>query len=126
MVAAAGAGPKPIPQRDLTAESLSHAIKYCMSPEAANAAADIAQKMQFERGVEAAVMSFHRNLPIKDMSCDILPHLPATFCIGKGKQKIRMSSLATQILIEKTLKDVKHLKLYASCPRVRILTDRTI
>lgn len=113
MVATAGAGPMPIPQRKLTAESLSQAIKYCMSPEAANAAAAIAQKMQIEKGVEAAVISFHRNLPIKDMSCDILPHLPATFSIGKGKERIRMSSIVTHVLIEKTLKDVKQLKLYA-------------
>jgi hypothetical protein len=76
MVAGAGAGPMPIPQRDITAESLSQAIRFCLSPEAASAAAVIAQKMQSERGVEAAVMSFHRNLPIKDMSCDVLPRLP--------------------------------------------------
>lgn len=113
MVATAGAGPIPIPQRKLTAESLSQAINYCMSPEAANAAAAIAQKMQIEKGVEAAAMSFHRNLPIKDMSCDVLPHLPATFSIGKGKQRIRMSSLVTHVLIDKTLEDAKHLKLYA-------------
>ena len=119
MVAAAGAGPLPIPQREISAESLSRAIKFCLSPEAANSAAVIAEKMQFERGVEVAVMSFHRNLPYKDMLCDILPHLPATFCMGKGESRIKISSLVTEIMIEKAPKDAKHLRLYAlgpSCP----------
>jgi hypothetical protein len=113
MVAAAGAGPMPIPQRDITAESLSQAIRFCLSPEAASAAAVIAQKMQSERGVEAAVMSFHRNLPIRDMSCDVLPHLPATFGFYKKGQKWKLSSLATEVMARKLPKDAKNLKLYA-------------
>ncbi|KAH6849571.1 hypothetical protein B0T12DRAFT_418528 [Alternaria alternata] len=116
MVAAAGAGPMPIPQRDITAESLSQAIRFCLSPEAASAAAVIAQKMQSERGVEAAVMSFHRNLPIKDMSCDVLPHLPATFGFYKKGHKWKLSSLATEVMARKLPKDAKNLKLYESKP----------
>jgi hypothetical protein len=77
------------------------------------AAAAIAQKMQDERGVEAAVRSFHKNLPIKDMSCDVLPHLPATFCFGKGKGKTKVSSMVAEILVDQAPKEVKHLKLYA-------------
>jgi hypothetical protein len=116
MVAAAGAGPAPIPQRKITAETLSQAISYCLSSSAVTAAAAIAQKMQDERGVEAAVRSFHRNLPVKDMCCDILPHLPATFRFSKGKEKTKLSSVVTEILIEQAPKDVKHLKLYALHP----------
>ncbi|CAN9325860.1 unnamed protein product [Alternaria alternata] len=116
MVAAAGAGPMPIPQRDITAESLSQAIRFCLSPEAASAAAVIAQKMQSERGVEAAVMSFHRNLPIRDMSCDVLPHLPATFGFHKKGQKWKLSSLVTEVMARKLPKDAKNLKLYESKP----------
>jgi hypothetical protein len=111
MVAAAGAGPMPIPQRDITAESLSQAIRFCLSPEAASAAAVIAQKMQSERGVEAAVMSFHRNLPFRDMSCDVLPHLPATFCFDKKGHRMKLSSLATEVMTLRFSKDAKHLKL---------------
>lgn len=112
MVAAAGAGPIPIPQREFTSESLSEAIKYCLSHEAASAAALIARKMQSEAGVEAAARSFHQNLPIKDMTCDILPHLPASFCFNKGKQKIKLSSVASQIVFDKASNDAKYLKMY--------------
>jgi hypothetical protein len=111
MVAAAGAGPMPIPQKEINAESLSGAINYCLSPEAASAAAAIAQKMQSERGVEAAVMSFHRNLPVNAMSCDVLPHLPATFYFGKGERKIKISSMVAEVMVEKAQNDAKHLKL---------------
>ncbi|KAL1794573.1 hypothetical protein ACET3X_006389 [Alternaria dauci] len=114
MVAAAGAGPMPIPQRDITAESLSEAIRFCLSPEAASAAAVIAQKMQSERGVETAVMSFHRNLPVADMTCDVLPHLPATFCMEKRGHGMKVSSLAAETMVLKFPKDAKNLKLYES------------
>lgn len=53
MVAAAGAGPIPILQREIKSESLSYASRYYMSPEASNATAAIAQRMQSEK-VEAA------------------------------------------------------------------------
>jgi hypothetical protein len=112
MVAAAGAGPAPIPQREITTETLSQAINYCLSPEAVTAAAAIAQKMQGETGVEAAARSFHRNLPVKNMSCDVLPHLPATFRFSKGKDKKKLSSVVAEILVDQAPKDVKHLKLY--------------
>ncbi|KAH7349176.1 hypothetical protein BKA66DRAFT_447158 [Pyrenochaeta sp. MPI-SDFR-AT-0127] len=116
MVAAAGAGPMPIPQRELTTESLSEAVRYCLSHEAARAAADIAQKMQSEVGIEAAARSFHKSLPVKNMPCDVLPHLPAAFWFNKGKDKIKLSSFATEIVIEKASKDAKYLKLYESNP----------
>lgn len=111
MVAVAGAGPAPIPQREFTTQSLSEAVKYCLSSEAARAAAVIAQKMQSEVGVETAAKSFHRNLPVDLMRCEVLPHLPAAFCFNKGKDKIRLSSLATEVVFSKAPKDAKHLRL---------------
>ena len=114
MVAAAGAGPMPIPQREFTTESLSKAISYCLSPEAAKAAAVIAQKMHSERGVEAAVRSFHKNLPLQSLSCDVLPDLPAAFCFNKGKDKIKLSSFATEVVIRKAPKDARYLQLYVA------------
>lgn len=117
MVAGAGAGPMPIPQRELTTESLSEAISYCLSNEAARAAAVIAQKMQSEVGVEAAARSFHRNLPIKNMPCEVIPHLSAAFYFNKGKDKIKLSSLVTEVVFSKAAKDAKYLKLYAPLPK---------
>jgi hypothetical protein len=112
MCAAAGAGPMPIPQQELTTEALAQAIRYCLSDEAARAAVAIAQKIQTEDGIKAAATSFHLNLPIKQMSCDIIPHLPASFRFNKGKDSIKLSSLAAELLFANTSKDMKHLELY--------------
>jgi hypothetical protein len=82
--------------------------------------------MQSEVGVEAAARSFHRNLPIKNMPCDILPHLPAAFCFNKEKDKIKLSSFAAEVVIEKSAKDAKdakYLELYASWSLCQTLTD---
>jgi hypothetical protein len=111
MVAAAGAGPTPIPQKELNTESLSRAIKFCLSNEAAVAAAKIAQKMSTEAGVQDAARSFHRNLPIQDMACDLIPHLAATFQLDKGKRMKKLSSLATGMILANQPKEAKSLKL---------------
>jgi hypothetical protein len=111
MCAAAGAGPRPIPQREFTAETLSRAIDYCLSGAAAGAASAIALKMQDEAGVQAAVRSFHRNLPIKHMPCDVIPHLPASFQFRKGKNIVKLSSLATHLIVSETSNNKKHLQL---------------
>jgi hypothetical protein len=116
MVAAAGAGPMPIPQRELTTQSLCAAISYCLSAEATRAAAIIAQKMRSEVGVEEAARSFHRNLPIKNMPCEVIPHLPAGFYFNKGKDRIRLSSLVTEVVFSRASKNAKYLKLYAPLP----------
>lgn len=110
MIAAAGAGPIPIPQKELTAESLAEAIGYCLSSEAVYAARDISQRMQSEAGVEAAVWSFHRNLPLKNLSCDILPNFPAVWCFSKRKA-IKLSSLAAEIILSKEPTSAKYFKL---------------
>jgi len=98
MITAAGAGPMPIPQQKLTGESLSQAIRFCLSDNAVKAAETIAQKMQSEIGVEAAARYFHCNLPVEAMCCDMIPHLPAAFSCTKGKKKLKLSSLAAAVL----------------------------
>lgn len=111
MCAAVGAGPMPIPQRELTTETLSQAIRYCLSAEAAHAAAKIAHKMEAEVGVAAAAQSFHQNLPTKRMTCDLIPHLSASFRFKKGKHDIKLSSLAAKLVLQVDPKITKHLEL---------------
>lgn len=112
MCAAAGAGPAPIPQKELSTETLSQAIRYCLSEKAATAARLIAQKMQAEAGVQAAATSFHQNLPLKQMACNLLPHLPASFCYKRGKRSILLSSFAAELMLQDSPKESKYLELY--------------
>ena len=62
-VQALGAGPRPIPRDELTAERLAAAIETATSDGAMRArAAEVGQKIQAERGVEEAVAIVNRYL----------------------------------------------------------------
>lgn len=100
MVATAKAGADPIPYKSLNSEKLSQAILYCLTPEAQEAAAAVAEKMRTESGVKTAIESFHRNLPIENMACDLIPSLPATWSYTKSKRLIKLSGAAAEILLQ--------------------------
>lgn len=101
MVASCGLGPRPIPYRSLTSTNLAEAIQFCLQPEAQSAANDVAKKMSHENGVTAAVASFHRNLPMTSMRCDVHPSAPAVWRFkNSSKPPLRLSKLAAEVLIE--------------------------
>lgn len=99
MVAKANAGPRPIPFKKLNSHNLSEGIKYCMTDQAVKAAATVAERMRTENGVKTAINSFHRNLPLKDMQCDLIPALPAAWQYTRGKRPIKLSGAALETLI---------------------------
>ena len=110
MIAAAGAGPKPIHHKSLTAENLSEAIRFLTTPEAAHAAQQIALRMAIENGVRTAVQSFHRNLPRQSIRCDLIPHLPAVWTYKvSSKRTIKLSKLAAEVLADHLKIDGKKL-----------------
>lgn len=111
MVAAAGAGPKSIPQKHLTSHHLSDAIFFCLTQEASTAAAGIARQMRAESGVKAAVKSFHNNLPSENMQCDLIPQQPAIFTYKNGKTEYKLSKLAFGILAAESRLNVESLDL---------------
>ncbi|KAJ6562455.1 hypothetical protein B0H19DRAFT_1069079 [Mycena capillaripes] len=114
MVAAAGAGPKPIHHKDLDVKRLADAIAFCLTPEAAAAAMTIGTKMRSESGVKEAVASFHARLPLARLQCDILPDRPAAWSVKNGRGKIRLSKLAAQVLAQNSDFDRKALKPHAT------------
>ncbi|KAL2821330.1 hypothetical protein BDW59DRAFT_164212 [Aspergillus cavernicola] len=114
LIAASSSGPKPIPYREVTSDNLADAIRFCLKPETLRAAQDIASRMQYESGVATAVDSFHRNLPIDRMKCELLPNRPATW-ICKSPP-VRLSKLAAQILVEHLRIDKKSLQVYETNP----------
>ncbi|KAI9149892.1 Sterol 3-beta-glucosyltransferase UGT80B1 [Paramyrothecium foliicola] len=110
MVAAAGAGPEPIPQKSLSVEKLVEAIQLCLTPQTAQAAAAIATKMQSENGVKQAVASFHKHLRPYVVECDVLKGLPATWVYARKRNKIRLSKLAADVLLTHLKIDGERLK----------------
>ncbi|CAG7940237.1 unnamed protein product [Penicillium nalgiovense] len=116
MVARAGAGPKPIPFSSLNFQTLTAAIQFCLTPEATEAARKLAIKMQTESGVTAAVESFHRNLPVDKMRCNLMPNQVAVWRYKKGKINVDLSNAAVQILIEHQKIDEKRLQFHLINP----------
>ncbi|KAL1619597.1 hypothetical protein SLS54_006534 [Diplodia seriata] len=110
MIAASGAGPIPIPQKELTSDNLAEAIRYCQSPQASTAAREISEKMKTESGVQTAVDSFHKNLPLEKMACDLFPDRPAVWKYTKGKQRMKLSKLAAETVVSTLAIDRKHMK----------------
>ncbi|GAM40538.1 hypothetical protein TCE0_039r12963 [Talaromyces pinophilus] len=118
MIAAARAGPSPIHHKSLNENNLAEAIRYCLTPEAVNAAAEISRKMKAESGIQAASRSFHCNLPVEALRCDLLPDEPAVWLYAKSKKKkpLKLSDKAAFILTENKKIEAKHFKLYQPKP----------
>ena len=116
MVAAAGAGPAPIPQKQLNAANLADAIRFCVTPEATEAAQRMAAQMKTENGVAAAVASFHANLPLETMRCDVLPNRAAAWVVKKrGHKTVKVSKEAAEILTNNSKVVWGDLKRYVGC-----------
>ncbi|GJC78427.1 sterol 3-beta-glucosyltransferase UGT80B1 [Colletotrichum liriopes] len=117
VVAQAGAGPAPIPQKELDVGTLVEAIRFCLSPAANHAVQAVAETMRQEQGVNTAVQSFHRSIPLDVMCCDLLPDQPAAWTFEKpsktGRKRLRLSNQAVSCLLNaKKLKsaDLKALR----------------
>ncbi|APA15868.1 hypothetical protein sscle_15g106380 [Sclerotinia sclerotiorum 1980 UF-70] len=118
MVAAAGAGPPPIDHQSLTVTILSNSIRFLLSPDAVVAAHELAVKIRQENGVKEAVNSFHRNLPLKTISCELLTKEPATWFWKKGKKNLKLSHQAAAVLVEKEKINTSNLSIYKPQPIV--------
>lgn len=110
MVEVIGAGPKPIPFKNLTTETLANAIEFCLEPRVAAIAQTIGDKIKQENGVRAAVDSFHTHLPRQDMECDLIPGEPAVWKFKKGRRIVKMSKLAALTLKNQGRLHEKHLQ----------------
>lgn len=111
MVATAGAGPAPIPHKQLTVDTLAEGIRYCLREQTATAASAIAQKINSESGVQAAVSSFHRNLPLDRLQCDLYPSQPAVWSLSLGRRKLKLSKIAAELLVANKLIEKKNLTM---------------
>ncbi|KAK4099183.1 glycosyltransferase family 1 protein [Parathielavia hyrcaniae] len=118
MVAAAGAGPSPIPQKKLNVANLGDAIRFCLTPEASNAAQTMATQMRSENGVARAIASFHANLPLDKMRCDVMPHLAAAWSLKtkRGHKPVRLSKEVATLLVAEEKVKWQNLKRYQSKP----------
>ena len=109
MVAAVGAGPRPINFKALDSAKLTAAIRMCQEPGTGRAAALIATRMKDERGVKEAANSFHRNLPLDAMSCDVLEGQNAVWLWRRKTYQVKLSDRAAYILLKNKKIEAKDL-----------------
>ncbi|KAF5318012.1 hypothetical protein D9619_012250 [Psilocybe cf. subviscida] len=110
MIYKAGAGPKPIPQKELSVSKLTEALKYAISPIAKTAAAQLAERIHHENGVRSGVESFYKHLPLLNMRCDLDPTRIAVW--WSNDQCLKLSAFAAQTLADAKLLSMRHLVLH--------------
>lgn len=118
MVARAGAGPPPIPYKELTADGLANAILEALKPETLERAKELGEKIREEKGCEAGAASFHAHMDVDRLRCLMAPHRPAVWRVKTHSQKgheVRLSAFAAAVLGNEGVLDVNQLELYRPC-----------
>jgi hypothetical protein len=110
MIARAGAGPDPIPHRQLTADKLADAINFCLKPESLERAKGLASKIATDRGSDKGAQSFHQYLEADRLRCTLAPSRVAVWRIKRTQ--IRLSAFAACTLANANLLDFHDLKLF--------------
>ncbi|PKX91190.1 putative UDP-glucose,sterol transferase [Aspergillus novofumigatus IBT 16806] len=108
----AGAGPAPIPYKQLNVEKLADAINKALGPEMQEKAGEIGAMMRQENGVKCAVASFHRHLDLETLRCSICPQRPAVWWVRHSH--IRLSTFAAAVLVEAGFLKPQNVVLYRS------------
>jgi len=109
MVARAGAGPLPIPYKQLTAEKLADAILEAIKPETLAKAKELGASIKEEKGNELGAKSFHDHLDMDSMRCSLSPSRVAVWRIKRTQTQL--SAFAANVLSSEGLLDFSDLKL---------------
>lgn len=109
MVARAGAGPVPIPYKQLTADKLAAAITEALKPETLERAKELGSKIKEEKGAETGAKSFHDMLDVDHLRCSLAPSRVAVWRVKRTQT--RLSALAAHVLANEGLLDFGDLKL---------------
>ena len=109
MGARAGAGPSPIPNKQLTAENLAAAILEALKPTMLQRAQELGTRIGSEKGTEVGAQSFHDKLDVDSMRGRVSPGRAAVWRVKRTT--IRLSAFAATTLFNENLLDFNNLKL---------------
>ncbi|KAK1975194.1 glycosyltransferase family 28 domain-containing protein [Colletotrichum cereale] len=73
MIARAGAGPAPVPFKEMTADTLASSITFALKPEVRVAVQQMAQRIAEEDGAGDTARDIQERLALDTMRCDICP-----------------------------------------------------
>ena len=111
MVAKAGAGPPPIPSKELTADKLAAGILECLKPSTVERALELGGKIASEQGTQVGAESFHDRLDTESLKCAISDRA-AVWRVKRTRTKLSAFAVAT--LVDEGLLDFNDIKLYRS------------
>ena len=92
-----GAGPSPIPGKDVTVEQFVEALKFVQQPHVKEAAERIQKSLSNEDGCTTAIQSFHANLPLARMRSDLEESYAA--CYRLDQLNLHVSHPVAQVLL---------------------------
>ncbi|KAI4281366.1 MAG: hypothetical protein L6R35_005668, partial [Caloplaca aegaea] len=110
MVANAGAGPRPIPSKQLTSDKLAAAILEALRPEALQRAQELGVRISSESGADQGAEDFQDKLDVNSLRCSVAPGRAAAWRVKRTN--IRLSSFAATVLGAEGLLKFDELKLY--------------
>ena len=112
MISKSGAGPVPIPGKDITAKNLAAAFKFVHETSAREAAERLRVAFEDENGCEAAVQSFHSQLPLRQMRSDLEPSFPA--CLAVKDYHLQISRPVAQALLAAEVLEENQLTVHST------------
>jgi UDP:flavonoid glycosyltransferase YjiC (YdhE family) len=113
MIYRAGAGPRPIPFKMLSAAALADAITAALKLDIQRMARELGDRVRREHGSETGVRSFHDRLPIPVIDCALVRGRVAVWQLRK--RPIRLSAMAAVVLKKEGLLDFSDLEPCVAC-----------
>ncbi|KAL8821856.1 MAG: hypothetical protein Q9223_000154 [Gallowayella weberi] len=110
MVAKAGAGPWPIPYKQLTSEKLAAAISEALEPTVRQRAGELGNRISHEQGTSTGAKDFQDKLDIDALRCSVAPGRAAAWRLKRTN--VRLSPFAATLLAKEGLMEFGNLKLY--------------
>jgi sterol 3beta-glucosyltransferase len=110
MIYQAGAGPEPVPYKNLTEAKLAESITKALEPDIQASVKNMSEKVADENGAEDAAASFHNFVGYDSMRCLLYPETVAVWQIKKTN--IRLGSLAAATLVDNGILTLHELALY--------------
>lgn len=109
MIARAGAGPQPVPFKQMTAESLAASIKFALQDDVKTAVQKMAAQIAKEDGAAETLEAFEQDLRVDDMRCHLCPQRLAVW--RDKKTGMHLSGFATCVLVKAGKIHPRHLRL---------------
>lgn len=114
MIYRAGAGPEPVPYKNLTDEVLAESIKRALEPDIQASVKAMSEKIAGENGAEDAAASFSNSVGYDNMRCLICPDTVAVWRVKKTN--LRLGHLAATTLADYKALTLRDLVLYVHSP----------